>query len=81
MTVYTNAQIVSTTKPLPNNIIIMKQIRNVYRRNWKRYREHYDHQRMTQLNKNKYNLRNKPIHKSVLELYAINSRQIIYSFS
>ena len=44
--------ILPTTKPLPNNILIMKQIRNVYRRNWKRYRDPYDHQQMTQLNKN-----------------------------
>ena len=38
-------------KPFPNNIKVMIQIRNVYRRNWKRYRDIEDHRQMTRLNK------------------------------
>ena len=40
------------TKPLPNNIKIMIQLRNVFRRNWKRYRDDSDHRAMRRLNKN-----------------------------
>ena len=39
------------SKPFPNNIKVMIQIRNVYRRNWKRYRDIEDHRQMTRLNK------------------------------
>ena len=40
-----------TTKHLPNNITIMIQFRNIYRRNRKRYRDINDHRQMTKLNK------------------------------
>lgn len=38
-------------KPLPNNIKVLIQFRNIYRRNWKRYKDANDHQQMTRLNK------------------------------
>ena len=38
-------------KVLPNNIKILIQFRNIYRRNWKRFRDLSDHQEMTRLNK------------------------------
>ena len=41
----------STIKPLPNNILILIQFRNIYRRNWKRYRDVNDHRAMSRLNK------------------------------
>ena len=40
-----------TVKNLPHNIKIMIQFRNIYRRNWKRYRDINDHRQMTRLNK------------------------------
>ena len=55
-------RIKSTFKDLPNNIKIMFQFRNIYRRNWKRYRDINDHRQMTRLNKEicieTYKLRN-----------------------
>lgn len=44
-------RITPTSKPLPNNIKVLIHLRNVYRRNWKRYRDPYDHGEMTKLNK------------------------------
>lgn len=42
---------VTVNKPLPNHLKILIQFRNIYRRNWKRYRDLSDHQQMILLNR------------------------------
>ena len=44
-------QIKPISNSLPNHVISMIQIRNIFRRNWKRFRDVSDHSAMTRLNK------------------------------